>query len=249
VLVLSRLRLPGTAERLAPLLTDRDPDVRLAVCAGLGSTEDPRVVRGLLDALADGLLQAERVIERIGAPWAVDALLEELEHRLLPGADVRVVAAIARALGAAGDPRAESALLALFVRGSEEQRISAGRALGAIGARRSVPALIAALDDPSWVIRAQAAKSLGALGADEAVEPLEAALADRAWWVRANAATSLRHLGEAGTAALRRAARSEDRFARDRAREALSLASPGREPVVGTLTLAPVPDPATNVAA
>jgi HEAT repeat protein len=248
VLVVSRLRLPDTAERLAPLLTDPDPDVRLTVCAGLGATKDPRVVPGLLDALADGLLQSERVIERIGAPWAVDALLEELENRLAPGADVRVVAAIARALGAAGDPRAESALLGLFVRGSEEQRISAGRALGAIGARRSVPALIAALDDSSWVIRSQAAKSLGALGAGEAVQALEAALADQAWWVRANAATSLRHLGEAGMAALRRAAQSEDRFARDRAREALSLVTPGREPVVGTLTLAPVPDPATNVA-
>jgi HEAT repeat protein len=99
------------------------------------------------------------------------------------------------------------------------------------------------------VIRAQAAKSLGALGADDGRRALEAALADQAWWVRANAATSLRQLGDAGMAALRRAARSEDRFARDRAREALSLSAPAREPVVGTLELSSVPDPATNVTA
>jgi HEAT repeat protein len=250
VLVLSRLRLPDTAARLRPLLADPDPDVRLTVCGGLGATEDPHVVPALLDALADGLLQPERVIERIGAPWAVDALLDVRYDRLDAGGDdAGVVAAIARALGAAGDPRAESALLAAFVRGSEEQRISAGRALGAIGARRSVPALISALDDSSWVIRAQAAKSLGALGAEEAAQRLEAALADEAWWVRANAATALRHLGEPGVAALRRAALSEDRFARDRAREALSLMSSQDGPIVGTLTLAPALDPATRVAA
>jgi hypothetical protein len=41
--------------------------------------------------------------------------------------------------------------------------------------------------------------------------------------VRANAAEALRACGEPGRAALRRAVVAEDRFARDRAREALAL--------------------------
>jgi HEAT repeat protein len=131
------------------------------------------------------------VIERLGRPWAVEPMLAAL--RGLDEAGERRSApriGIARALGVAGDQRAEPALVRLLATGSLEERIS--EALGKVGIQRSVPALEGVLDDP-------------------------------AWWVRANAASALRELGEPGHAALERALKHEDRYARDRAREALAL--------------------------
>ena len=52
---------------------------------------------------------------------------------------------------------------------------------------------------------------------------LEAVLDDSAWWVRANAASALRTLGAPGHEALERALDHPDRYARDRAREALAM--------------------------
>ena len=77
--------------------------------------------------------------------------------------------------------------------------------------------------DRSWPLRAQAAKALGKLAIKRSVPALERVLDDPAWWVRANAAGALRELGEPGHAALERALEHEDRYARDRAREALAL--------------------------
>ena len=52
---------------------------------------------------------------------------------------------------------------------------------------------------------------------------LEAGLTDPQWWVRANCASALVSIGPKGVAGLERALASDDRFARDRAREALAL--------------------------
>ncbi|HKG65456.1 MAG TPA: HEAT repeat domain-containing protein [Solirubrobacteraceae bacterium] len=137
--------------------------------------------------------------------------------------DPDAVPALVRALGHAGDPRAEPAMIDLLQRGSLEERISAARALGAVGGRRARPELERALADEAWPLRAQAAKALGSIGIKKAVPALEAVLDDPAWWVRANAAAGLRALGAPGHKALERALDHPDRYARDRAREALAM--------------------------
>jgi len=136
--------------------------------------------------------------------------------------DPDAVPALVRALGHAGDPRAEPAMIDLLQRGSLEERISAARA-GAVGGRRARPELERALADEAWPLRAQAAKALGSIGIKKAVPALEAVLDDPAWWVRANAAAGLRALGAPGHKALERALDHPDRYARDRAREALAM--------------------------
>jgi len=224
VLILAHLRLPQGVTRLEPMLDDDDPDVRLVAVAGLPLAEDPEAVPALVRALSKRRLAPERVIERLGQPWAVGSLLEQLreldargERRAAPRVGV------ARALGYAGDPRAEPAMIDLLRRGSLEERISAARALGAVGGRRARPELERALADEAWPLRAQAAKALGSVGIKRAVPALEAVLDDPAWWVRANAAASLRALGQPGHQALERALDHPDRYARDRAREALAM--------------------------
>ena len=224
VLILSHLRLPEGTTRLEPMLDDDDPDVRLVAVAGLPLAEDPEAVPALVRALSKRRLAPERVIERLGQPWAVESLLGQLraldetgERRAAPRVGV------ARALGHAGDQRAEPALIELLRKGSLEERISAARALGAVGGRRARPELERALTDEAWPLRAQAAKALGSIGVKRAVPALEAVLDDPAWWVRANAAASLRALGQPGHQALERALDHPDRYARDRAREALAM--------------------------
>jgi HEAT repeat protein len=233
-LLLTRAGIPAVVEQIVPLLADPDPDVRLVACSGLARAATPRAAEVLIWGLVAHVLPPERIIERLGAPWAVDTILSTLQtgpspiSELLAGFEPRdpgaeLDASLARALGAARDPRAATALVGLLRRDSMEVRISAARALGQVGAPACVPALIAALTSDAWPVRAQAAKSLGVLRAADALEPLERCLSDDAWWVRANGARALRELGEPGVQALRRALEHDDRFAADRAREQLAL--------------------------
>jgi HEAT repeat protein len=233
-LLLTRPGIPAVVERIVPLLGDPDPDVRLVACSGLARAATPRAAEVLIWALVARLLPPERVIERLGAPWAVETILLTLEkgptavpsvlNDVAPsGRDVELDASLARALGVAHDPRGAPALAALLRSDSVEVRISAARALGRVGEPTCLSALIEALGSEAWPVRAQAAKSLGALGATDALEPLEHCLSDRAWWVRANAARALRELGEPGIEALRRTLEHEDPYAADRAAEQLAL--------------------------
>jgi HEAT repeat protein len=233
-LLLTRPGISAVVEQIVPLLADPDPDVRLVACSGLARAATPRAAEVLIWALMAHLLPPERIIERLGAPWAVETIIATLEEGpsaiadvlagIAPcGDEVELDASLARALGLARDPRAADTLAALLEVGSTEVRISAARALGRVGGAACVPALIAALSSADWPVRAQAAKSLGALGAADALGPLEDSLSDRAWWVRANAARALRELGEPGIEALRRTLEHDDRYAADRAREQLAL--------------------------
>jgi HEAT repeat protein len=233
-LLLTRPGIPAVVEQIVPLLGDPDPDVRLVACSGLARAATPRAAELLIWALVAHLLPSERIIERLGAPWAVETIIATLEggpsavSDILAGVapvseKVELDASLARALGIARDPRAATTLAALLDRESVEVRISAARALGRVGGAACVPALIAALASEDWPVRAQAAKSLGALRAADALEPLESCLSDRAWWVRANAARALRELGDPGIEALQRTLEHDDPYAADRAREQLAL--------------------------
>jgi HEAT repeat protein len=233
-LLLTRPGIPAVVDRIVPLLGDPDPDVRLVACSGLARAATPDAAESLIWGLVAHVLPPERIIERLGAPWAVETILAALREGPTPvsevlaaaaprGEEVELDASLARALGLARDPRAAAALASLLDRDSVEVRISAARALGRVGETACVPVLIAALESEDWAVRAQAAKSLGALGAADALEALESSLSDRAWWVRANAARALRDLGEPGIEALQRTLEHDDRYAADRAREQLQL--------------------------
>lgn len=235
VLLLSLLDLPGAVGIATSLLEDEDADVRLAACGALADIANDASARALIGALDGDVLPRERLIERLGAPWATDELLAALAAADRP----TVRAALARALGLAPDPRAVKPLIELLESGNEEERINAARSLGT-GADPMVvaPVLSAALDDDRATVRAQAARALGALRSARSpdwdlvcsrVAPrLRACLQDRDWWVRGNAAAALRGMGQTGRELLEAATEDDDAFARDRARESLVLL--GHEP-------------------
>jgi HEAT repeat protein len=219
VVLMGHLRLPSRLSAIEPLLLDPDPEVRLAAARGIAASRSLDGVLPLLRALRDEAVPAERIIELIGRPWTVSALLlvlESAEFSSLRGE-------IAEALGLARRPIAAEALHALLETGHDEERVRACRALGRIGGSGVVPALVRALGDDFWPVRAQAARGLKAAGTEAPVEALLAHLGDRSWWVRAHAADALRGMGAGGIEALRGALNHPDRYARERAAEALSL--------------------------
>jgi HEAT repeat protein len=233
VLLVSRLHLPDASELIAPLVNDGDGDVRLVTVRALADLADRRAAQVLIAALGAGVIEPERVIERLGNAWSVDTILDILgrggngSHQMIasdPALQGRPIRAwLARALGLAGDPSAEPVLRRLLRTGDVEERVSAARALGTTGSAGAVPDLEVALLDAEWQVRVQAAKALGLLGMDTVVPGLAARLSDSAWWVRAAAAEALVDLGAPGLEALRAALAHPDRYASDRAREALAL--------------------------
>jgi HEAT repeat protein len=220
-LVLGYLGLPESVTPLARLLDDRDGDARHAAARALGRVASEAAAWELIRGLHRGSLAPERILEQVGHPWAVDALLAA--YHIAEFASVRAI--LAEALGLAGDPRAGAALAGILPFGSEEERVRCCRALGRAAQPATAPLVAAALHDEAWPVRAQAARALGAIGVFDhgVVMRLADGLGDPAWWVRANCAEALVAAGPAGRAALEAALVSEDRFARERAREALEL--------------------------
>jgi HEAT repeat protein len=229
--LLGELRVPGASDLLRPLLGDPDPDVRLVAAAELGGIATQPAALSLIAALMTGEMPPERIIERLGGRWAVPSMVSVLEDpklaRSLAPDDGEVSdrwrPSVARALGVAADARAELTLARMLDSSHTEERVAAARALGPSGSEASVAVLIKALDDQAWEVRAQAAKSLSAHPQEQAVGPLEERLSDEAWWVRSNAADTLAEIGADGIKALKRALSHSDRFARERAEEALAL--------------------------
>ena len=219
-LLLGALSVKDPTSAVEPLLYDKDRDVRAATARALAERSSPDAAHALLRGLRDGVLPAERLVERLGAPWAVEPLLRACDAEGYGS----VRGWIAEALGAAGDSRAEAALSRVLRSSNEDERARACRALGRLSRRRTVPGLFDALRDPSWVVRAQAARAIAMSPDGRALPDLAVGLADPAWWVRANCAEALRQNGREGRAVLELVAGlHRDTFARERAEEALAL--------------------------
>jgi HEAT repeat protein len=228
------LGLADSAGELEPLLGDRDPDVRLAAAGAIAELDTREGARALIRALRDSAIEPDRLLEQLTRPSAIP----ELVHAFYLPECVPIRGLIAEALGLSRSLDGIAALASLVRVGAEEERLRACRALGRIGRPEVVALLVEALADDAWRVRAQAARGLTHLAGGSGVPELERALSDGAWWVRANAAEALRFAGPAGIAALQRATTSNDRFAAERAREALALVSADDEAAHGTLELA-----------
>jgi HEAT repeat protein len=186
---IGELRLSETAPRLEQLLHDRNRWVRIAAARALGRIGSPFAARVLLDALEQGLVSEQRLVEALGGAWAVAPLL--LAFRAPRTVALRVP--LADALGRTGSQAAAEALAAAMPAASVELRVRIVRALARLGQSGAVRA---AMSDPHGRVRAQAAWALGRLGDREASGLLEAGMLDSAPWVRANCAAALRRLAE-----------------------------------------------------
>ena len=199
---------------------DRDRELRLIAARALRVVGGDEAAWQLILGLRDDVLPKDRILEQLGRPFAAHALLQAMQI-----ADFNEVRAdIADALGLAAYAPAAHALGGLVRFGSSES-----------GRRRAAHSVVSAIRSScrSSPVRWRTTRGSCAprprrrsapARTRPAVAPLAAALADRNWWVRANSAASLRLCGPTGLAALRHAASDHpDRYARDRALEALAL--------------------------
>jgi len=190
---LGELRLSEGARDLERLLHDREPRVRLAAARALGRIATPEAARLLIEALEQGLLPEQRLVEVLGAPWAAGAVL--LAFRAPRTIALRVP--LADALGRARSPQAVAAFTAAMPAAATELRLSIVRALARIGSPGAFEAVRGAMSDRNWRVRAQAAWSLARMGDSTATALLEQGLADGSPWVRANCTAALRRLAQA----------------------------------------------------
>lgn len=218
---------PEAVADLAPLLHDRNVEVRTVAARALGRI-------GVADAV-DPLLAAAAGARRLSSREVAAALVV-----LEPAATARMVAVARRAdhpavrsvtaevLGLRGAYEATGMLEQWLQQDpAVEVRIRAARALGRIGAPTSVRPLEAALESSSGELRTVVARALGQLGSPGSVSRLTGCLSDSAHRVAGNAAAALAGLGEPGLAALRTVA--EGPLVREAAyaREALAMHAVG----------------------
>jgi len=214
-LILGRMAPNDAVSRIAPCLDD----ARTAPAAvrALGMIGTPEAVHALLAALPT-IACRDRVLDQLANPWAADDVAAALARE----DDARQRPLLIEAAGLSGARSALPELQRTLASGPTEERVRAARALGRLG--RGEASLLAAMTDTEWAVRAQAAGAIALIGdpnpSDELVGAMSEGLADTAWWVRVHCANAL-SVSARGRLALEEARRAPDRFARDRAEEAL----------------------------
>lgn len=199
-------------------------NVRMVAARALARHRDLKALRWLLErpaTLSHRPLPALSGLLRSFGPGARAMLIAALE-RGLP--ETRLECACLDALGVSRCRSARHSIAQRLQSPHLELRVAAARALGRLGMGEAIPALVMTLTDENWPVRAMAAQALGRLSATPAVDALAASVSDRSWWVRHHAAYALAAIGDEGRDALcELAARSDDAYAREMAREALDV--------------------------
>jgi HEAT repeat protein len=213
------LGLLGSETSVGPLkraLDDPDSDVAYAAAQALARYSSPTAYAALLFALTKQRLPAARIaslLEAFRCPMA-----RELIERRADSENPRVRYWVAYLLGSLADARSAPVAYRLAGDPVENVRANAAEALASFPNHALLSRLLA---DESWVVRSHAAKAAGACGASGLAARLAELLEDRSWWVRQNATLALAGFGDAAVPWLLAQLRSDDRFARNKAGEAL----------------------------
>ncbi len=214
--VLGLLGAESSIGALERALDDRDVDVAYAAAQALALYTSPTAYAALLYSLTKKRLPAARIaglLEAFRCPAA-----RELIERRAESENPRVRYWVAYLLGSLADPRSAPVVEQLAGDPEEDVRANAAESLASFPNQALLSRLLA---DESWVVRSHAAKAAGAGGQAALAQQLAELLEDRSWWVRQNATIALASFGDAAIPALRAQLHSADRFARNKAAEAL----------------------------
>jgi len=214
--ILGLLGAESSIEPLRSALDDPDADVAYGAAQALSLYESPAAYIALLSALKRERIPAARVANMLEASRAPKArqLIERWADSELP----RVRYWVAYLLGSLGDPESRPVIERLAHDPDDDVRANAAESLAHFPNEQLLDQL---LTDDSWVVRSHAAKAAGVTGLGELAPRLATLLEDRSWWVRQNATIALAGLGEAAIPCLLSQLHSHDRFARNKAAEAL----------------------------
>ncbi|HEX8361937.1 MAG TPA: HEAT repeat domain-containing protein [Longimicrobium sp.] len=215
--------LGGSEAVMLPLFADRHPAVRAQAADWAAHHPSPRVVRALLECVADtktafGFAVQDSLL-RLGM-MAIGPMAEFLAERSGPAAASALE--LAAALPHAG---LQGPALELCRDPHPPTRARALRLLAAVGGSETSAAARALLSDPEPEVRAAAAAALGRTGDWASAPEVARRLRDPSWEVRRAAGLALRALGGPGLLLLRRYRDDPDPFAADMARQTLDVSA------------------------
>jgi HEAT repeat protein len=205
---------------LVQTLDDKDSDVAYAAASAIADLGTAPAAEALLDRVGTpSPLNNARVVTFVEAMSCdLRPLLTKMLARGNPVATFW-------ALGLVGEKRVAGMIEEIkpfLANGDPNVRAAVAECVGLLGLPRTDRWLEPLLDDAAWFVRCHAAKALGAMNASWAAERITGMLSDREWWCRHNAVEALVSLGSGAHPALESLLeRSEDRFARNSAVEAL----------------------------
>ncbi len=212
---LGQLRVKRAKNDLVEALGDKSIEVRLEATWAIGHMGFvdtlPLIMESMSHFFKIAALRMDAFIFEMGPP-ALPLLLDLCKH---PEWEIQLLAI--HLVGEFKDPGTVEVLLPLLESQNLEIRLAACKAIGSIGDPKGLSSIVPYLEDSAWQMRAQAAKQFGRNRFTPAIPGLLKCLEDRAWWVRLNAGEALSQMGEKGEGALKRALKSQDRFARDMA--------------------------------
>ena len=214
--VLGLLGCESSVEPLARSLGDPDVDVAYAAAHALSLYASDRACDCLIGALAGDALPSARVaglLESSRCPHA-----RELIESRADSEDPAMRFWAAYLLGSLADPRSAPVIERLTHDANEDVRANAAEALASFPGDELLSRLLA---DESWVVRSHAAKAAGASCRTNLASRLSELLEDESWWVRQNAMMALASFGAGAIPPLLTQLHSPDRFARNKAAEAL----------------------------
>jgi HEAT repeat protein len=214
--VLGLLGCESSIEPLARSLGDPDVDVAYAAAHALSLYASDPACACLIDALAGNALPSARVaglLESSRCPHA-----RELIESGADSDDPAMRFWAAYLLGSLADPRSAPVIERLTHDANEDVRANAAEALAGFPGDELLSRLLA---DESWVVRSHAAKAAGASCHINLASQLSELLEDESWWVRQNAMMALASFGAGAIPPLLTQLHSPDRFARNKAAEAL----------------------------
>ncbi len=204
------------------LLEDRHPMVRARAAEAL----TPAQAAAQLDVLLP-MLSAPDTVVRLAAQSAVlaagPAAVPRLVKRLRSTIDDPL--SLLEVVANLSDPRLLEALAPHVSSPDPRARMLIAQALGNDAGVGGVDVLHELLHDPDETVRATAIDALARLDALASANRIAHLLGDPSFLVRRTAGAALDRLGATGRLALRRSLESEDRFARDMARQVLDSAS------------------------
>ncbi len=217
---LGQMRVKRAKNDLIEALRDKSIEVRLEATWAIGHMGFvdtlPLIMESMSHFFKMAALRMDAFIFEMGGP-ALPLLLDLCKH---PEQEIQLLAI--HLVGEFKDPGTLKVLSSLLDSQNLEIRLAACKAIGSIGDPSGLSGIIPYLEDSAWQMRAQAAKQLGRNHFTPAIPGLLKCLEDRAWWVRLNTGEALSQMGEKGRIALKEALKSQDRFARDMAKQWLA---------------------------
>jgi hypothetical protein len=170
-MALRRIGMPAL-DKLAAIVNDENPHVRLGATRGLAGIQDARATKLLIDRLDDGdhkvrYAAAAGLRSRTANKVVVDALIGALND-----SHGGARAAVYTALCNCNDPRLLDHFLVGMTDPHKVVRWRCAEALGAQKAKAGVPLLLDALKSEDQSLRKNAARSLGRIGDKQAINVL-----------------------------------------------------------------------------